>query len=279
MQFCHGGEQTGCAIGRRDPVDTFELINNWIDENENNVIMIWLQINEAAGGPISLEDVDGIVQKVPIGPSGRSFASRLYRRDRYSENPWPSLSEMIAAEQQVLFFYMGGPDGSENHPDGIHYFYEYGMTNHWSYASVSELQDTMINDCPIHRSSSNRHDFLMLNNFVTAKVFGIQVKPSRNAAEEINTAIFLEPILDVCESETGQKVNIVSVDFWKSGDLTSFVNEQNLQLVSQNATDMVPQSDPSSVLATLTQTSTGTAYSRGGKGRVVDRVKDMGYGG
>ncbi|KAL3922201.1 MAG: hypothetical protein SGARI_006508 [Bacillariaceae sp.] len=63
MQFCHGGSQTGCAVGRRDPVDTFDEINKWVDVNPNNVVMIYLQINEAAGGSIELTDVEQIVNE------------------------------------------------------------------------------------------------------------------------------------------------------------------------------------------------------------------------
>ena len=143
MQFCHGGASTGCAVGRRDPVDTFDQINQWVDANPNNVVMIWLQINEAAGGEITLQNVKEIVDNVPLAPSGRSFASRMLRRDRYEDNandvPWPTLGEMVDKHQQILFFYMSGPNGNEEPPEGIHYFFEYGSSNHWSYASVSEL--------------------------------------------------------------------------------------------------------------------------------------------
>jgi hypothetical protein len=273
MEFCHGGSQIGCAVGRRDPVDTFEQINNWVDDNPNNVVMIWLQINEAAGGPISLTDVDELVNSVPVASSGRSFASRMYRRDRYDDSPWPTLSEMIDIQQPILFFYMSGPNGSQEPPPGIHHFYEYGMSNHWSYASVSELRDTMMNGCPVPFGSSNRNDFLMFNNFVTAKFFGYQVKPEKSAAEEINTGTFLEPLLDVCEAQMRQKVNIVSVDFWSSGDLTAFIDDQNSQLAAQKIS-----SDPQT--AQEMDTTPQTVFnSPRKKPSTVDRLKSMEFGG
>jgi hypothetical protein len=236
MTFCHGGSQVGCGVGSRDPVDTFRQINDWIDSNPNNVIMIWLEINEAAGGAISLTDVYGIIQSVPLGTnSGRSFAERMYQRDRYNDDSeWPTLQEMIGEQQQILFFYMGGPDGSEEPPPGIHYFYEYGSSTPWSFAKVSDLENTVTNGCPIDRRSSNRNDFFLMNAFVTAKVFGIQVKPSRDAALQINTATFLEPLVNICESSIGRKTNVVSVDFWDSGDTVSFVNSHNSNLVSDS---------------------------------------------
>jgi len=267
MQFCHGGPETGCGIGRRDPVETFGQINDWIARNPNNVVMIWLQVNDGAGDPISLEDIDTIARSVPLGNSNRAFADRLYRRDRYDYSDWPTLAELIRMEQQVLFFYMGGPDGSEEPPPGIHYFYEYGMSTHWAYASVSELRDTVMNGCQVHRRSSNRRDFFMLNDFVTEKVFGIQVKPSRAAAEEINTETFLEALFDVCESSNGMKVNIVSVDFWRSGDLSSFVNSHNMDLVGRNTrSSATPLNDSVSPRSELPQNGLGG-------------IKDLGFGG
>ena len=232
LQFCHGGEEVGCGVGRRDPIEIFQQINDWITDNPNNVIMIWLEVNEEAGGSITLDDIKTLVDSVPIGNSDKSFSQRLFLRDRYDESDWPKLSEMIQDEQQILFFYQGGPNGSIDPPDGIHYYYDYGVSTHWEYTSVSELKDTISNDCPVGRGSSYRKDFFMMNNFVTAKVWGVPVRPSQSAAEEINTGTFLEPLFDICEISNGMKVNIVSVDFWNSGTLSDFVNTWNEQLVS-----------------------------------------------
>ncbi len=227
--FCHGGAETGCGIGGRDPIDTFSDINEWLIANPNNVIMIWLEINEPAGEPITLEDVESIVNAVPLGNSNRTFADRLFRRNVDDMN-WPTLSELIQTEQQILFFFQGGPDGSVVPPPGLHYFYNYGASTDWSYTSVEDLESTTLNGCSIDRDSSNRDDFLMLNAFVTETVFGIQVRPSVEAAEVVNTGGFLQPLLEACEEFNGKSVNIVSVDFWKSGNLPEVVNEFNANL-------------------------------------------------
>jgi hypothetical protein len=227
--FCHGGDETGCGIGGRNPVDTFSDINNWLIANPNNVIMIWLEINEPAGLPITLEDVQNIVNAVPLGGANRTFADRLYRRN-VDDMDWPTLSELIQMEQQILFFFQGGPNDSVVPPPGIHYFYDYGMSTEWSFTSVEELQSTTLNGCSIDRDSSNREDFLLLNAFVTETVFGIQVRPSVEAAEQVNTEGFLQPLLDSCEDYHGKSVNIVSVDFWSSGNLPDLVNKFNTNL-------------------------------------------------
>ena len=203
-------------------------------------------------------------------------------RDRYEDNandvPWPTLGEMVDKHQQILFFYMSGPNGNEEPPEGIHYFFEYGSSNHWSYSSVSELQSTMINDCPIQFTSSNRDDFLMMNAFVTEKFFGYQVKPSRNAAEQVNTGSFLEPLLDVCEAQTGQKVNIVSLDFWASGDATGFVNEHNSKLVPVPPQEM-ESNNPQAHLGQNNRTPGKIFNAHRKKSPTVDRLKSMEFGG
>lgn len=231
LTFCHGGSQVGCGVGSRDPVETFQLINEWIDENPDNVLMIWLQINEEAGGSISLAEIDDLVQSVPTSNVEASFADRLYKRDRYEDSEWPTLQELIDTEQQILFFYQGGPDGADEHPPGIHYFYEYGFSTPWAYTSVANLRNSYNSGCPIDRRSSNRDDFFMMNAFVTAKFFGVPVMPKQSAAKQINTATFLEPLVEQCESSIGQTANIVAVDFWDSGDMASFVNAHNAALV------------------------------------------------
>ena len=231
LVLCHGGKEVGCGIGERDPIETLKFINEWITLNPNNVIMIWLQINESAGGPISLKDVDQLVKDVPLGTASLDFSERLYQRDRYDDDQeWPTLSKLIQNEQQILFFYMGGPDGGEESNTGIHYFYEYGMSTHWSYPSVSDLRDTASNGCVIQRDSSNRRDFLMVNDFVTKSFWGYNFRPSQASAEVVNEGTFLQPILDACERTHKTKVNIISVDFWKSGSLIRFIDDQNSKL-------------------------------------------------
>jgi hypothetical protein len=104
LVFCHGGKEVGCGIGERDPIETLKQINQWITLHPNNVIMIWLQINESAGGPISLKDVDQIVKNVPLGTANLDFSKRLYQRDRYEDDAeeWPTLSELIQNANFIL---------------------------------------------------------------------------------------------------------------------------------------------------------------------------------
>jgi hypothetical protein len=160
----------------------------------------------------------------------------MYKRNT-SNTTWPFLSELIQAEHQVLFFFLGGPDDSAVPPLGIrHYFYDFGMSTDWSYASIEELRGTTLNGCTINRASlhQGRVDFLMLDAFVKESFFGFQVRgPSVQAAEEVNTEFFLQPLLDACNDFHSKSVNIVSVNFWKpGGNLPTLVNVHNANLAT-----------------------------------------------
>lgn len=198
-----------------------------------------------------MEDVESIVSAVPLGESNRTFADRLYKRN-VDEMGWPTLSKLIKDEEQILFFFQGGPDGSVAPPPGLHYFYDYGMSTDWSYASVADLKYSTLDGCAINRGSSNRVDFLMVNAFVTEMFFGYQVRPSASAAEEINTEVFLQPLLDACEEFHNKSVNIISVDFWDSGNLTALVDKFNANLaraalVVNSPSTTAPSTNPVSI--------------------------------
>ena len=144
--ICHGGESVGCGVGRRDPISTFDEINDWLNDHPTHVIVIYLEVNEevneAADLAISLTDIDNLVQAVP-----NEFAKKLYEHEPGDE--WPLLGDLVARGKQVLFFYIDGPNGQGEHSPGILYFYGYTMETAYSYASVSELQDRTLENCSI----------------------------------------------------------------------------------------------------------------------------------
>jgi hypothetical protein len=265
LEFCHGGDGVGCGVGRRDPIDTFGEINDWIAQNPNNVLLIYLEINEDAGGDISLDDVNNIVQGVPNG-----FANRLYQHDSESAS-WPALKQLIENEQQVIFFYIRGPNGNGVQPPGIHFYHDIGWENDWSYENVEELEDRTLGSCTITRGEQSDGEFLMINAFVTRKnLFGVQFQPSQDAAEEINTVEFMEPLIEACEGFHGTNVNIIAVDFWATGTLIALVEQHNAVLLAPPTPSLVPQTPTFSTTKSPTATPiappTATPTARPTKG-------------
>ncbi len=242
LEFCHGNDIIGCGVGRVDPIQAFTEINEWIIANPNNVIMITLQINEDAGGPISLEMLQTLIQQVPNG-----FSDRLY--DHWPiTTEWPTLGQLIEMDQQVLFFYFKGPDGSGDHVPGLNFWYDFALATNWEWESVSELESTLLDNCPITRGTGTANgDLFVIEAYVTeTALFGLQFQPSRDAAQQINTVEWLGSILDSCFDTHGFPATIIMVDFWSEGNLTTLMQQRNALLVGAPTTAPSPTIPPRS---------------------------------
>jgi hypothetical protein len=236
--FCHGGDAVGCGIGRRDPVTTFGELNDWLDQNPTELVVIYLEINEAADEAIELSDVETILEAVP-----NQFADKLYQHNTGED--WPLMQDLLGDGKQVILFYIRGPNGNGMHPPGIHYFFDSAMETEYSYATVEELRTDILNGCPIDRGAGSTRDWLMMNNFVTRNTPFGQAAPSRDAAQEINTIEFATGLLTECESVHNKQVNIIAVDFWKSGNLPELVQLHNSAL--QSSISLPPTSPPPTI--------------------------------
>lgn len=267
LQLCHGNDMVGCGVGRVDPMQAFTEINNWIVANPNNVIMISLEINENAGGPISLEMIQQLLQQVPGG-----FIDRLYDHGPASvesspaSSSWPTLGELIETNQQVLFFYFKGPEGAGDHVPGLNYWEDFALATWWQWESVAELESTLLPDCPITQggTSSSTGDFFMVEAFVTEKsLFGLQFQPSQEAAQQINTVEWAGKILDACYAAHGFPATVFSVDFWSEGNLPTLMEQRNALLVGSSS-PVIPDSSESTPIeddswnSTVSPTSNAT---------------------
>jgi hypothetical protein len=240
--FCHGGSNVGCGIGHRDPVSTLLRLNDWLDENPNEVVVVYLALNEAAEGPITLDDVVGIIGQVP-----NKFSEKLYQHN--PGDAWPLLQDMISENKRILLFYDDGSGPSDVLPVGFNYFYSYGEATSDMHENVNALQNVTLGGCEVvDVSVTSTEDFLLLNNFVTGfGPFG-QFMTSQSAARSVNTVEFAQPLLEACSKAHGSKVNIISVDFWELGNIPEFVLSHNRALVAPDATrcpTMMPSYLPS----------------------------------
>ncbi|KAL3933826.1 MAG: hypothetical protein SGBAC_010234 [Bacillariaceae sp.] len=221
LVFCHGSSLVGCGVGSRDAVDTFQQIDDWLEVNPSDVVVFFLQINNAAGGgdAISLQDVESTLSD--------SFKAKMYQQNDGSA--WPTLGEMVQDCKQIIFFYTSGPNGNPplGNPNGIHFFFDYASQTLFSHSAVESLEAA---PCSIFRSGA-QEDFYLFNDFILAN----GIAPSKTAAETINTATFVEPILQQCEAAFNHPVNFVSVDFWKEGDLPDFIATHNAGLVAKDS--------------------------------------------
>ena len=247
LTFCHGGRNVGCGIGSRDPVSTFSKLNNWLDEHPNEVVVIYLSLNEAAEGSISLDDVSDIIQAVP-----NQFAGKLYNHERGAE--WPVLGDLINSNQRILLFYVNGPEGRGENPPGIHYFYDYGMETDSMYENVNNLENGILQGCKVVKGVESSKEFFLFNNFVTGNSPFGQFVPSQSAARKINSLDFAKPMCQVCEQMHNVPMNLIAVDFWNNGNIPELVQQHNEMLLAPGATlcpTGVPSSAPSLTPTTM----------------------------
>lgn len=241
LEFCHGNDIVGCGVGRVDPIQAFSEINDWIIANPNSVLLISLQINEEAGGAISLDMIQDLLQQVPNG-----WSDRLYDHWPISSE-WPTFGELIEANQQVIFFYFQGPNGEGDHFPGLNYWYDFVWATGWEWASLSELESTLLDNCPLTRGEMATGDFFLIESYVTEKaLFGLQFLPSQTAAQQINTVEWMGNILDACLEIHGFSSAIVMVDFWSEGNLPTLMQQRNALLVGSPTTVPSPTDPPAS---------------------------------
>jgi hypothetical protein len=86
--FCHGV----CSLGSRDVVEVFTSINQFLDDNPNEVLVIPMELNSEVDRQIDIDELYGIMTGVP------GFTDKFYAHpDLISE--WPTLREAIATNK------------------------------------------------------------------------------------------------------------------------------------------------------------------------------------
>ncbi|MFE9255291.1 hypothetical protein [Streptomyces sp. NPDC006879] len=193
LWLCH----SVCRAGAIPLVDTLRSIGAWLHANPHEVLTLIVQ--DAITG-------QQMVQALEEAGLGRMLATAPEEED----GPWPTLREMIAADQRLVVFAerADGPDPRYRN------FYRYAMETPYSYASPELM------DCAAHRGGTDKQLFLM-NNFVTDS------GGSRPAAARVNRASFIVDRAHRCAAERGRPVNFVAVDYVTIGDALRAVDVLN----------------------------------------------------
>ena len=97
-------------------------------------------------------------------------------------------------------------------------------------------------------------DFFLFNNFVTGNSPFGQFVPSQSAAKKVNSLDFARPLCHACEKTHSTPMNLISVDFWNSGNIPELVQQHNEMLLAPGST-RCPTGMPSNA-PSLTPTET-----------------------
>ena len=192
ISLCHGN----CRFGQRLLVDGLGDIRQFLDCHPHEVLTIIL---ESTVPESAIEDgftMSGLIRYVREQPLGE---------------PWPTLRELIAADERLVVF---TADAARTLPWHL-YTYDYCWENPYAAAMPSDL------GCGKDRGTRDR-SLWVLNHFLTAPT----ARP--DLAEMINhDPFFTDRVADCRADAAGDLPNFVTVDFYEIGDGLSVVDALN----------------------------------------------------
>jgi hypothetical protein len=185
-----------CEVGATLAEDAFRLIDGFLAENPNEVVVIVVEDHVASG------DLQEAVHR-----------SRLDRRayEYRSGEPLPTLREMIESRHNVLLMAEVSSGTEQWYPAG----YEQLMQD-TSY-SVPSVEDFT---CGINRGAED-NPLLLMNHWVANGLFDPEL------AAEVNAREILLARAEECQRDRDRLPNIIAVDHYTKGDLFDVVDELN----------------------------------------------------
>jgi len=214
LELCHGR----CDLGTKDVEETFRNINQFLDDNRNEVLMLTMEVNSDADGAVDLfafrdmiSNIDGLLSKFYVHPA--------------IDVVWPSLRQVVASNKRILFFHFNGPNCRDTEcPDGMHFWFEYAAETEFSFPNTAALEDSP-NSCKVTRGGNLQREpasrtFFAVNDFVTPA--------KQSSAEVVNEYSFANKRIQECKAEYNDlDVNVISVDYWQRGDLVRLQQDVN----------------------------------------------------
>jgi hypothetical protein len=191
--LCHGG--CGRVLGQTPLVDTLIEIREFLRCHPGEVISIIFE------SYVSAELVeDAFVASGAID----------YVRAQPLDAAWPTLTEMIAADERLVVF-------TDKEGGAFDWYLDV-----WAYARetpyAAETPDDL--SCTGGRGPLDG-GLLIFNNFLTNAL------GSPELADMVNHDPFLIDRIDQCEEELGQFANFITVDYYEIGDLFEAVSTSN----------------------------------------------------
>ncbi len=194
--LCHGS----CLIGHRPLVDGLRDLRLFLDCHPHDVIVLVLEAHTTEDRVAAAFTESGLERSLyrPAGPPADGYA-------------WPTLAEMIAADERVVVF---TDDRSATLPWHL-YTYDWAWENPYAADTPAALS------CAQDRGDRAR-SLWVFNHFLTSPV------ASPALAEMVNhDPFFTERVARCREDASGDLPNFVTVDFYDLGDVLSVVDALN----------------------------------------------------
>jgi hypothetical protein len=207
FRLLHGN----CALGSAPLEDGLRNITNFVQTNDNQVVLIPIQLDFETGGEFLIQALqDYIAATVP------EFLNLLYVHDS-SSTSWPTLQQLIDAGTPILLFQYNGEDcSSGNCPFGSglsQEWFDYAVESEYDFATTDEvLTET---GCTITRGTGTA--FYGVNMFTQV--------PSEASCDILNTQV--RSHVNQCITSANRFPTAVLVDCWDRGTVVQDVQEIN----------------------------------------------------
>ncbi len=189
--LCHGL----CVFASTPAVEVLGEVRGFLQRRRLEVVLLDLQNETTLEHTVAAFEESGLVP---------------YTHTHLPGEPWPTLREMIRADQRLVVF-SGREDGA---PDWYHASEDFIYGTPWQYETPEAL------DCTLD-SSPIPHGLLEITHVLTNPV------ADPDNAERINHNPFFQQRIDQCVTELGRKPTLISVDFYSIGDIFEVVGELN----------------------------------------------------
>jgi hypothetical protein len=237
---------SSCFLGFGNLTTTFTEIASFLADNVNEVLIMPTQLDFGTGGAFTLSELAAAMP--------RSFRELLYEHHPQKKNnntnttnenddnnnnnmtttttitPWPTLRELIASNQRILFFHYNGErcdNDDDTCPYGFMNWFDYAAESEYSFTDIDALLDKD-QACRVTRGGEPSTSSL---SFYGVNVFTRFPNPDHCAI--LHHADFLRNHLTRCAAvaQRDNGVNVLLVDCWNVGDVVTVVHEYNQALL------------------------------------------------
>ena len=197
LYMCH----TLCELGATPLGDGLTDIRRFLDENPDEFVTLFIQDAVSPQDTAAAFDRAGLTRYV-----------HTHRRDE----PWPQLSELIAADERLLV--LVEEEGGGDAPPWYHDGFELTQETPYAFKSPDDLKPPR--SCRTNRGSPNSPLFL-INHWVE------RVNPSPGLSEIVNERPRIVRRARRCARRRGLVPNIIAVDFYDEGGVLEAVEVLN----------------------------------------------------
>jgi hypothetical protein len=186
-------------LGSQPLSENLAEIKAFLDNHPNEIVSIIFETN------VSSTDLENELTAADL---------MSYLHHQTLGEPWPTLQEMINANQRLVVF----SESDNGTPDQTWYHYAWAHTfdTPYSFSDPSEF------DCSVNRGDATNALYLVNHWISTAVGTGDSTQ-----ASVVNANPLLMDRLTQCQDATGRFPNFIGVDFYHIGDVMTTINALN----------------------------------------------------